>query len=359
MKKIMRALVAGTAFTLLAASVHAAPYLPYTMSELRQEFPELQPGFNDEKLYEVVRLNTESSMEKELGLHPGWTGDEYARAYAQKRLTTIRQEYQVGPDFTRDQLIEISAASVLNSFISHRGMPAHFSQADLLRAEGRKAAVEVGFKDQKEPLGAKEYAILAGKASDEAYAREWNLSAHWTLEELRATAGPERATRLARSKGIKAGMTHAQIVEALGRSATAVYAETLKIPINFTVDEAVQGGGARALGNVRERFNDKGTDQINEDWVLKHARAEALIDIRRRYPGLQGNFTEQQLGDYIAKRADADMRENYGFEGPYEEYDVVKAIADSLLADIRNKFKLPLHFNEEQLNAAMLAYPLP
>ncbi len=154
-------------------------------------------------------------------------------------------------------------------------------------------------------------------------------------------------------------MTHAQIVEALGRSATAVYAEKLKLSTSFTVEEAVQAGATKSLACIRARFDDESSDEINEDWVLKHARAEAQTEMLHRYPGLQGNFTEQQLGDYIAKQADTDMREIYGFEGPYEEHDVVKAMADSLLADIRNKFKLPLHFNEEQLNAAMLAYPLP
>lgn len=172
-------------------------------------------------------------------------------------------------------------------------------------------------------------------------------------------------------------MTHAEIVATLGKWAAAQYADRLKLPADFTADQAVQAAGKHELGYIRERFAEyipvvysingpqnctnasKNTGEINEEWVLTQARAEALRDLQHRYPGLQGNFTEEQLLDYLTKQADTRMRETYGFAGPYEEYDVTKAMAESLLAEIRLKYKLPLHFTEDQLNAAMAASPHP
>jgi hypothetical protein len=377
MNNMIKTLATGVALaTLLSASVHAA-FVPYTIAELRRDYPDLKPGFNDENLLETARLDSAMQMERDLNLRARWTGDEYARAEANERLTRIRLDYQVGPNFTRDQLVEASAARTLNEFIHNHGLSGHFTQSELILAEGRKTAVEYGFKGQNEPLGAREYAALAGKAADKEDISDWHLSEHWSFEELRATVGPEKAARYASVQGLKAGMTHAEIVATLGKWAAAQYAERLKISADFTADQAVEAAGRNALGYIRERFAEfpryvytvgglqhctdanTSTGEINEDWLLTQARAEALRDLQRRYPGLKGNFTEQQLLDYLTKQADTRMRETYGFTGPYEEYDVTKAMAESLVAEIRLKYKLPLHFTEDQLNAAMAASPHP
>lgn len=151
MNNMIKTLATGVALaTLFSASVHAA-FVPYTIAELRRDYPDLKPGFNDESLLETARIDSALQMERDLHLRARWTGDEYSRAEASERLTRIRLDYQVGPNFTRDQLVEAGAARTLNRFISNHGLSAHFTQSELILAEGRKTAVEYGFKGQIEP----------------------------------------------------------------------------------------------------------------------------------------------------------------------------------------------------------------
>ena len=352
MKRLIKTLVAGIIFSLLGAHADAAN-APHTIAELRQDYPELPAGFDDKSLYEVVRAATALKFEQDFNLHAGWSGDEYAQAYARQQLRLVRLYFDMDTGFTRDQLIESSVAKMVGRFLTNHHLPKDFSQAELIYLEGLKSAVSEGYKGQKEPLPAKEFEKQAAQAIDKDYITNWHLSDHWDLEELRTTVGPERAAQLSRLHNIRAGMTHAEIVEQLGKSEKARYAKRFHISADFTADEAVQAAGWEEVDFLRSGFDAPTEGEFNADWLITHFRAEVLANMQRSYPGLEGNFTENQLCDHLAKQADAVMRWNYGFEGHYEEYDVAKAAAQSLVAEIRIKYKLPLHFTEAQLNAAM------
>lgn len=352
MKRLIKTLAAGLIISLLGANAYAA-FVPRTIAELRQDYPDLPAGFDDKKLFEVVLQDTASKFERDFNLHPGWSGDEYAQAYARKQLRLVRLYFDMGTGFTRDQLVESNTAKMVERFLTNHHLPKDFSQAALIYSEGLKGAVSEGYTGQTEPLPAKEFEKQAGQAIDEDYVTKWHLSDHWDIEELRATVGPERAAQLSRLHNIRAGMTHAEIVEQLGKSETARYAKRFHISADFTADEAVQAAGWEELDFLRAGFDTRDQGEFNADWLIRQFRAEVLANIQKSYPGLEGNFTENQLCDLLAKQADRDMRWTYGFEGHYEEDDVARAAAESLVAEIRIKYKLPLHFTEEQLNAAM------
>lgn len=355
MKNIVKSLICGAALAVMICPSVQAALVPYSISELNARYPGLANGFNDERLYDAVRLGTAAEFERELHLPPNWNGDQYARAEALRKLTKIRAKYGLLNNFTRDQIVENQAASIVNEFLKEYKLSAHFTQADLIRGNGeRRVAREQGMEA---PAGAADYAAFAGTQRSNRFIRNWHLSEHWSFEELLAVVGPEKGASLSRQYSIHAGMSHDEIVAALGWQEVKAYAEEKKLPVNFTADEAVQAEGALSLRNVREDFWGAAplTGEINEEWLIRNARIKASFYLTKDYPGLQGNFDEKQLFDYLIKDADKEMRDCYGFVGPYGEADVAKAAADSLLAETRLEYDLPLHFSQEQLDTAMKA----
>lgn len=353
MNNFTKAIAAGVALAAIFVTTTQAAFTPYSLSQIHKDYPSLGAHFNDEDLYEAIRLDTARSIENELHLQPGWTGNDYARADALRRLTQFRERFDAAPGFTRDQLVNADAAHDVNSFMRNRQLQAHFTQADLIRSVGRAKAVQEGFKGQVEPLGAADYAELAGKSIAAEFAGDWHLSAQWSFEELRAVVGPERAARLARQYKIRAGMSHAELVAAIGRSSAADYAARFHAPSNFTVDEIVQKTGEHELVYIRQDFKDESQDAFNEDHLLNLARARSLRNLQMTYADLSGNFTEREVFEYLVKDSDAEMRRRYGFEGPYTEADVAQASAETTLAETRLTYKLPRHFNDQQLDEAM------
>lgn len=355
MNKFAQAIAAGVALAAIFATTTQAAYPPYSMTQVHTDYPNLPAHFNDEQLYEAVRLDTAASLEKELHLQAGWTGDEYASAEAMRRLMLFRDRYEAAPGFTRDQVVDADAAHDVNSFMKYHRLQAHFSQADLIRSIGRVKAIKEGFKGQMEPLGAAEYAQFAGKATATDFASSWHLSAQWSFEELRVVVGPEHAARLSRQYKIRAGMSHDEMVAAIGKSDAETYAARFHASSNFTADEIVQKVGEHELAYLRRDFNDNSQDEFNEEHLFKLSRARSLRDVQSTYAELSGNFTEHEVFEYLVKDSDAQMRQRYGFEGPYTESDVARAVAESILAETRIKYKLPLHFNDQQLDEAMKA----
>jgi len=355
MNKFAQAIAAGVALAAIFASTTQAAYVPYSLTQIHNDYPNLPAHFNDEQLYEAVRLDTAASTEQELHLQPGWTGDEYARAEALHRLMLFRERHEAAPGFTRDQVIAADAAHEVNSFMKYHQLQAHFSQADLIRSIGRVKAPKQGFQGQMEPLGAAQYAELAGKTIAADFASSWHLSAQWSFEELRAVVGPETAARLSRQYKIRAGMSHDEMVAAIGKSDAERYAARFHALSNFTADEIVQKVGEQELAYLRQDFNDESQDEFNEAHLFKLSRARSLRYMQSAFVELSGNFTEHEVFEYLVKEFDTGMRQRYGFEGPYTESDVARAAADSILAETRIKYKLPLHFNDQQLGEAMKA----
>jgi hypothetical protein len=360
MNNIVKALVVGVALSAIFCPSLQAASVPFSIDELRIRYPDLPKGFNDEKLLEAARLGTAADIEQEFHLGPNWTGEEYARAVALDKLTQLRERNGLLSNFTRDQIVDNKAAIAVSDFIREHNLSAHFTQAELVRRDGEKRVIQE--QGLKAPAGAKEYAAFAGKRRSDEFIEEWHLSEHWSFEELRAVAGPEKAARLSRIYDIHAGMSHDEMVDAIGQHEAREYAERKNIPANFTADEAVQAEGEWTLKFVREDFVREDlwgkaplTGEINEEWLVRNARAKELYFVTQDYPGLQGNFDEKQLFDYLTKKADANMRERYGFVGPYREADVARAAAESLVAETRLEYNLPLHFSQADLEAAMKA----
>lgn len=294
-------------------------------------------------------------MEEQLKLSPNWTGDDYARAEALRRLTEIREQRQLLSNFTRDQMVDHQAASIVNWFLSYHHLSAHFSEADLIRNAGE---VKVTYRQEgTAPMGAAEYAAMRGKLVSDRFIKDWHLSEHWSFEELRSTVGPERASTLSLKYGIHAGMSHDEMVTSIGQHETAEYSNWYNLPANFTADEAIQAAGEEEVKSIRRDYwaNAPTSGEINEEWLVRNARIKASYFVDMDFPGLRGNFDEKQLFDYLVKDSDEKMRRLYGFDGPYRESDVANAAAESLVAELRLSYHLPLHFSQSDLEAAIKA----
>jgi hypothetical protein len=333
MKTIVKALIAGVALTAILSSSVEATTPPGTIDQLKYEHPKLPEGFNDEKLAEVVRLDKAATMEQDLHLSPNWSGGDYARAEALRRLTSIREQRHLLSNFTREQMVDHQAAAIVNWFLNDHHVSAHFSEAELIRSAGLQKVIYQQGGNGKAPMGAAEYAAMRGKLVSDRFIEDWHLSEHWSFEELRSVVGPERAATLSQKYGIRAGMSHDQMLAAIGQHETEEYAKWSKISPNFTADEAVQAAGKESLEFIREDYwaNAPTAGEINEQWLVRNARIKASYFVDMDFPGLQGNFDEKQLFDYLVKDADDKMRRLYGFSGPYNESDVANAAAESLI----------------------------
>lgn len=361
-------LVSGALLALCAAP--ASAYWPTSfnsdeVSYLKDRY-HLSPDFTDEQLLQAAVKFETDDMAKTNGLQFGWTRAQYAEAAAERRLAEYRQQYGLKPGFTAADWANNAASQDLAIFLNSHRVKTGFTELDLLTATGEHQAKIEGYwvsagKTETTPFdhahSAAEYAAVSGPRKSQDIATEYHLPDAWTYDDLRAEAGPKEAATVAQMNGFHAGMTHDEIVTAIGLTAAKNHAKLYKLPTDYSGMQLVIAYGEEAVRDIRHDLSIENGETVNEATVFAHYHAIELRNLHYKFGALGSNFTEDQLRQYLINDEGEKLRSLYDLPQDYTQDDEARAYAESVVAQLRHDYKLPKHFRESDLANAIKAHP--
>lgn len=309
-----------------------------------------KPTYRSER--DLIAIESDSYIKylHERGVPVGFTATQYGAARAEEEIRHLRRDYNLGPDFTSDELAANAGAKRVAEIMKYLGLSTHFTSVELRAAKVREDmrwTIE-RVPGLKFPFSADEYAKARGQEEADRLARQYGLSPEWVYPELVTMAGPSRAAEIRGQSGFARDASHEAIAQSLGKSSLKWFAEERGLPLDFTATDLVEMKSPKfwqysSFAELPEFFTDA-------DLVAYEGR-KTLERIKRTYD-MGGAFTEAQLRAAIAQKAIADMMSLYDLDANFTEADVRRAAGLSKAAETRIYYKLRRGFTAAEYEAA-------